>query len=208
MLLLLLFAAFLLQATLADASLRNNTSWKGAGVYAMDEATIRLQGRAVVQGNAADVDGGGMYLYGSSVLEVSSSACITQNIAGTYAGGLYFVTPNFDPSVVVPPVVADNIAKFDHNVAALQRSVSIIGPTVVHDFVSTLGSTDGLLPVVVNVSGWYGLPNEGMIVQATLDDGQFLGVNQSDAQGMVNLLLKVRCALGRACNALVDCAAC
>jgi hypothetical protein len=189
-----------LQAILVDASLRNNTSWKGAGVYAMNDATIMLQGRAVVQGNAAEVDGGGMYFYDSSVLEVSSSARITHSFAGSYAGGLYFVTQNFDPAAVVPPVVADNIAKFDHNVGALQRSVTIVGPNVVHDFVITLGSTDGLLPVVVNVSGWYGFPNEGMIVQATLEDGQFLGVNQSNAQGMVQLLLKVSCALGRACN--------
>lgn len=165
---------------------------QGAGLYARDGAIVRLHENAAVTGNVAESDGGGMYFYQVSVLKVlSSTARVTHNTAGSFSGGLYFVSRNFDPAAVVPPVVANNTAKFDQNVGVLQQSIAVVGPTVVRDFVSTLGSTDGLLPVLVNISGWYGLPTEGMIVQARLERGQFLGANQSDAQGLVNLLLKV-----------------
>jgi hypothetical protein len=49
-----------------------------------------------------------------------------------------------------------------------------------------------VLPVALNVSGPFGLPCDGQLVQALLNGTQVLGVNRSDSSGVVLMRLNMR----------------
>jgi hypothetical protein len=70
--------------------------------------------------------------------------------------------------------------------------LSIIGSSSVSGFVSQLGSDQSVLPVRLNVSGPFGLPCDGQLVQALLNGMQVLGVNRSDSSGVVLERLNIR----------------
>uniref|UniRef100_A0A383WJB8 Right handed beta helix domain-containing protein n=1 Tax=Tetradesmus obliquus TaxID=3088 RepID=A0A383WJB8_TETOB len=192
------------EVTIASAALCNNTSGaSGGGVFADDQALIKLLNGAAVLGNTAETYGGGLFLEQQSALQLlPESARVWDNSAGLSGGGFYFSSPNFDPAAVVQsnpspvapdsPVAAQNRAVFDANVAVKQQMIVIVSDTAVDQFVSTPGSTDGLLTVLVNTSGWHGLPTAGVTVEALLDGKQFLAVNRTDDKGLAHMLLKVR----------------
>lgn len=201
----------LLQVTIASAALCNNTSGaSGGGVFADDQALIKLLNGAAVLGNTAETYGGGLFFEQQSALQLlPESARVWDNSAGLSGGGFYFSSPNFDPAAVVQsnpspvapdsPVAAQNRAMFDANVAVKQQMIVIVSDTAADQFVSTPGSTDGLLTVLVNTSGWHGLPTAGVTVEALLDGKQFLAVNRTDDKGLAHMLLKVGAYLCSPC---------
>jgi hypothetical protein len=70
--------------------------------------------------------------------------------------------------------------------------LSFIGSSVISGFVSQLGSDQSVLPVRLNVSGPFGLPCDGQLVQALLNGTQVLGINRSDSSGVVLMRLNIR----------------
>jgi len=76
----------------------------------------------------------------------------------------------------------------------LTTNLTLNGDAVVPNFVSRLGSEQGVLWVKLSVRGWFGLPCEGVLVQAVLSShgNEILGVNRSAADGSVQLGIKLR----------------
>uniref|UniRef100_A0A383V4V4 Right handed beta helix domain-containing protein n=1 Tax=Tetradesmus obliquus TaxID=3088 RepID=A0A383V4V4_TETOB len=70
--------------------------------------------------------------------------------------------------------------------------LAILGSSSVSSFVSRLESDQSMLPVRLNVSGPFGLPCDGQLVQALLNGTQVLGVNCSDSSGVVLMRLHIR----------------
>uniref|UniRef100_A0A383VLN3 Tyrosine-protein kinase ephrin type A/B receptor-like domain-containing protein n=1 Tax=Tetradesmus obliquus TaxID=3088 RepID=A0A383VLN3_TETOB len=70
--------------------------------------------------------------------------------------------------------------------------LAVIGSSSVSGFASQLGSDQSVLPVRLNVSGPFGLPCDGQLVQALLNGTQVLGVNRSDSSGVVLMRLNIR----------------
>ncbi|KAF6265074.1 hypothetical protein COO60DRAFT_1457264 [Scenedesmus sp. NREL 46B-D3] len=77
------------------------------------------------------------------------------------------------------------------NNTAIMRGGAIDAGTTVTGFVSQLGSDQSVLPVRLNVSGPFGLPCDGQLVQALLNGTQVLGVNRSDSSGIALMRLNI-----------------
>uniref|UniRef100_A0A383V756 Tyrosine-protein kinase ephrin type A/B receptor-like domain-containing protein n=1 Tax=Tetradesmus obliquus TaxID=3088 RepID=A0A383V756_TETOB len=94
--------------------------------------------------------------------------------------------------------VASNAGTYDRDVSVPPLQLSILGSSSVSGFVSLLGSDQSVLPVRLNVSGPFGLPCDGQLVQALLNGTQLLGVNRSDSSsGVVLMRLNIRQPPGR-----------
>jgi hypothetical protein len=100
-------------------------------------------------------------------------------------------------SFVVTHCVTNNAGMFDEDVSVAPAQLSFLNSSVdtahniVSSFASLLGSDQSVLPVLLKVSGAFGLPCDGQLVQALLND-QVLGVNRSDSSGVVLMRLNIR----------------
>jgi hypothetical protein len=161
-----------------------------AGFVVRDNATLSLSSGSLVSRNAASRTGGGGCVHDTAALVVSPGSRITGNSAQR-AGGLFLSSQSFDPAGL-SEVVRSNTATYDRNIGVFSTHLGIVGNASISNFASYLSSATGLLPVVLNVSGAFGLPCEGLFVKAMLDDQLFLGSNLSDTMGLVHLSLKIR----------------
>jgi hypothetical protein len=161
-----------------------------AGFVVRDNATLNLASSSLISRNAASRTGGGGCVHDTAALVVSSNSRVTGN-AAQRAGGLFLSSQSFDPAGL-SEVVRANTATYDRNIGVFSTHLAIVGDAAISNFVSHVSSAKGLLPVLLNVSGAFGLPFEGLFVKAMLDDQLFLGSNLSDASGLVHLSLKVR----------------
>lgn len=147
------------------------------------------------QNNASGevAQGGAIYLQDAAQLQMNASSTqIVNNYATAHGGGLAFYGMGFNPAVVAA-VARNNTARYDQDIGTQTTNMTLLSDPVVHDFLSSSGSSEGILTVKLNVSGYYGLPSEGMVVSAyTTDGGQPLGASTSDAQGTVTMLMRIR----------------
>jgi hypothetical protein len=88
--------------------------------------------------------------------------------------------------------IAHNQGIYGPDLSPAASQLSIFGSSSVSRLVSQLGSQQSVLPIRLNVSGPFGLPCDGQLVQALLNGMQVLGVNRSDSSGVVLLRLNIR----------------
>uniref|UniRef100_A0A383V7R9 TNFR-Cys domain-containing protein n=1 Tax=Tetradesmus obliquus TaxID=3088 RepID=A0A383V7R9_TETOB len=91
------------------------------------------------------------------------------------------------PHASCKPVLLGNTSSGGSN-----SSSGASNATFVSGFVSRLEADQSVLPVRLNVSGPYGLPCDGQLVQALLNGTQVLGMNRSDSSGVVLMRLTIR----------------
>lgn len=145
-----------------------------------------------IQGNNATGTGGGVYFTDSAQLTIDAgSTDISHNVAGQYGGGVAALSAGFDPAAVTS-VTHNNTARYDNDATTQTTTLTLLNDSVVMDFVSRPAVEEGALFVQVNVSGFYGLPNQGMIVSALSEDGQPLAFNTSNSRGIADMLLRIR----------------
>jgi hypothetical protein len=161
-----------------------------AGFVVRDTAVLSLLNSSLVAENAATRTGGGGCVHDAAALKVSPASHITVNSAAR-AGGLFLSSQSCDPAGL-SDVVRSNTATYDRNIGVFSTNLSIIGNATISNFVSYVSSAKGLLPVLLNVSGAFGLPCEGLFVKAMLNDQLFFGSNLTDGAGLVHLSLKIR----------------
>jgi predicted outer membrane repeat protein len=167
-----------------------NTAQDGAGVYMRKPARL-VVGRVVFRNNSAISKGGAMYVHAGSQLVMSEDAQVTGNSA-QWGGGLFVSGVQRLNASLEQPSIMGNQATHDRDVSVPPVDLSIIGSSVVSGFVSRLGSDQSVLPVRLNVSGPFGLPCDGQLVQALLNGDQVIGMNRSDSSGVVLMRLNIR----------------
>jgi hypothetical protein len=167
-----------------------NTAQDGAGVYMRNPARM-VVARVVFQNNGASSKGGAMYVHAGSQLVMAEDVLVTGNDA-QWGGGLFVSGVQRLTASLEQPSIMGNQATHDRDVSVPPVDLSIIGSSVVSDFVSRLGSDQSVLPVRLNVSGPFGLPCDGQLVQALLNGDQVIGMNRSDSSGVVLMRLNIR----------------
>lgn len=187
-------------AYVADSSvltLYNSTcrdSWSGGnsgGLEASSKARLQLLGNTTVVHNRAQAVGGGVSMSSNTTqLVLSHDSAIVSNSA-TQGGGVFVAGSAFDP-VQLMRSARKNTATYNRDVLSSITNVLVMGDAMVKGFVSQLGNDASWLPVRLNVSGFYGIPVEGVQIGANLKGGTFIGSNVSDANGGVFLGLRFR----------------
>jgi predicted outer membrane repeat protein len=176
--------------SMVGGTVKGNSAQDGAGLYMHKPARLAV-GDVVFSGNAAASKGGAMHVQAGSQLELSTYVLMTGNRAA-WGGGVFMLGVQGLNASIKAANVSSNQATFDKDVSVSPVKLSIIGSSVVSGFVSRLGSDQSVLPVQLNVSGPFGLPCDGQLVQALLNGTQVLGVNRSDSSGVVLMRLNIR----------------
>jgi hypothetical protein len=177
------------------AVVSNNRAQTGAGVLVQQPARLIVESCSIAY-NAAERQGGGMYMQAGAVLRLMGSAKVQLNSA-PWGGGLFVDSSDagsvvdMDPSVI-PNTITSNDGTYDRDVSVAPAQLSFLGSSSVSGFASQLASEQSVLPVRLNVSGPFGLPCDGQLVQALLHGTQVLGVNCSDSSGVVLMRLNIR----------------
>lgn len=179
----------------AGSMFSKNTAVYGGGAYLQDSSNATIGG--LLSGNQALKDGGGLLTADNVSLVVESGAQFTGNRAQGMGGGLYLGTSHFVPVEVQQAVAPNNQAMFSPGFAASTTNFTLLTNHTVNGFVSRLGAAEGILHADLNVTGHFGLPSDGMLVQAMLLDHAtgvqtFLGSNRSVPTGIASLSVKVR----------------
>jgi hypothetical protein len=185
---------------LSACSITNNSAQAGAGAFASEDANLTVAG-SVVAGNNASVSAGGLGADAKARLFVNSSFD-EKNAAAVYGGGLAVTEQASVPLLHNSSVqlnaakwgggftigagqtkdlhamlryIVQNIGVYSPDLSPAASQLSIIGSSRVSGFVSQLGSDQSVLPIRLNVSGPFGLPCDGQLVQALLNGTQVLG---------------------------------
>eukprot|EP00879_Flechtneria_rotunda_P031184 GHRR01034044.1.p1 GENE.GHRR01034044.1~~GHRR01034044.1.p1 ORF type:complete len:362 (-),score=72.80 GHRR01034044.1:96-1181(-) len=173
----------------------NSAAGHGGGVHVQKTGKVTVTGQAVISNNTAGTDGGGLYLDGSASLQLSVDSSISGNHAVRWGGGVYLASARFNQTEVQSAAVQGNAAEG----GGQDVSVPFQNMTVLHQdgFVTNYsGRVQHQLPVQVNVSGTYGMPCGGLLVQAKLDDKQLLGIKAANENGIAELFVKVEAVPG------------
>jgi hypothetical protein len=144
-----------------------------------------------VERNVAVTYEGGVAVEGLASVAMLYNSSIQQNAAKWGAGFSFAAGQTKDPNAMLCYIV-HNVGLYNSDVSPAASSLSIIGSSIVSGFVSRLGSDQSVLPMRLNVSGPFGLPCDGQLVQALLNGTQVLGVNRSDSSGVVLMRLNMR----------------
>jgi predicted outer membrane repeat protein len=180
-----------LQVAAANISFEGNTASRGGGIAASTASYLGLRSCSIEYNNASK-HGGGIALYEEAELFVDpDSTMIANNDAGGYGGGILAVSSAFAVDDLLS-VLANNTARYDSDVSVDVASIELLGNVSIAEFVSRPGAGEGVLPVRLNISGHYGLPCEGIVVAAALGGMYTLGTSTSDADGMVNIILRIQ----------------
>jgi hypothetical protein len=166
----------------------NNTSDdRGGGVCVQGRAVAQLQGCDVTRNMAAK--GGAIYLGSEGALSLADSR-VEDNTATFFGGGAVLASDNFAISQLHASV-RHNKASFGNDICIAPTTLTNTNNNTVEGFVSRLGADAGLLNVTLRVTGAHNLPAEGSPVNAMLD-GATVSKKHSDADGLVNMQVKLR----------------
>jgi hypothetical protein len=156
----------------------------GAAELSLESSTVRF--------NYATTSGGGASIERDAVVHLDPDSTVIQNnVATRYGGGVLATSIGFVAADIVV-VVHDNTAHYDADISVRPTTITLLGNNSLADFVSRPGAGEGVLPLKMNVSGHYGLPCEGVVVAAALDGLYTLGTGTSDADGMVDMILRIQ----------------
>lgn len=182
-----------MQVLVVDSEFYTNHALEAAGMKGQEDASISITGASRVHHNIASNVGGGVGMANQASLHVDSSASILYNEAD--AGGGFFSESNKFDLHELQAVVRNNTAKSDQDVATTITSLNLITNDTIRDFVSRpakigSGADQGLLDVALNVSGFYGVPCQGITVSASMD-GETISHSVSNKTGGVQMLLRI-----------------
>jgi hypothetical protein len=184
------------KVALQGSTLEGNLAPIGGGVYAAQNASVKLGPTTSIQGNRARTTGGGIYIAEAASLHASPGSSISSNSAGSHAGGIA-LSGKSSSLKDIQAVVSNNSAKYDADVMTLTSSITVLGNSTVVGFASRPGSGEGLLHVQLLIAGMYGVPADGNLVQALLvETNSILAVNRSDSAGLIHMTFKVRVSPG------------
>lgn len=150
---------------MADTSLLNNSATdRGGGMVVWDEASWKAR-NVLFKGNRAGSYGGALHVTARFQLAGPGSLKVTHNRAGQSGGGLVIATSNFRQEDLRFLLVANNNAPFSPNVAMNAMKIEVVGDlTSFQNFVASIDSDGGVLPLVLNVSGAHGLPSADSVM--------------------------------------------
>lgn len=144
-----------------------------------DTAEVNLSS-CTVHNNKALENGGGAVIDDNSILLLDNqSTVIADNVASRHGGGVLALGRGFGKDFLLVATY-NNSARYDADVSVNSTSLALLGESSLDAFVSRPGAGEGILPVRLHVSGYYGLPCEGMAVTAALAGKYSLGVSTSD----------------------------
>jgi hypothetical protein len=184
------FASGFAKLTFVASNVSSNNASASGGVGAAADAQIFIDGSRVVW-NAAAVHGGGIAVGGQTGIAALANSSINFNRAKWGAGMSLGAGQRLNPHYIKHSF-AHNQGLYAPDLSPAASQLSILGSNVVLEFVSQLASDQSVLPVRLNVSGPFGLPCDGQLVQALLNGTQVLGVNRSDSSGVVLMRLNIR----------------
>jgi hypothetical protein len=142
--------------------------------------------------NNATGSGGGAALEQAAVVHLDrENTIIENNVAAKNGGGVFALSSGFVVADLMA-VVLNNTARYNADIAAYPSHITLLGNNSMVDFVSRPGANEGVLPVRLNVSGHYGLPCEGILVAAALHGIYTLGMSTSDADGIIDMILRIQ----------------
>eukprot|EP00878_Enallax_costatus_P019542 GHUV01020617.1.p1 GENE.GHUV01020617.1~~GHUV01020617.1.p1 ORF type:complete len:319 (-),score=54.98 GHUV01020617.1:1142-2098(-) len=167
----------------------NSALTDGGGYYAVDNSVLSLNNSLIANNSAKR--GGGILSSDASQLVLLGDTSLTGNHADDgYGGGVSLLSGSFNIQQVTR-AARSNTGRFSADIESALTNLTIVGNSTVHGFANRIGKDEGLLHVVLNTSGYYGLPCQHIQAQAILDDGTFLGSNVSDERGLVLLGFRV-----------------
>jgi hypothetical protein len=168
----------------------SNRAQEGAGVLLLRPAKLVMTA-CLLANNTATWQGGGLHVQAGAGLNTTDGSNIIGNSA-EWGGGLFFLGSQEFDLAVMQKSVRSNKGTYDRQLSLAPTNLSILGSSSVSGFVSQHGSDQSVLPVRLNVSGPFGLPCDGQLVQALQNGTQVLGVNRSDSSGVVLMRLNIR----------------
>jgi hypothetical protein len=185
------FASGLAKVTYVASNVSsNNASASGGGLGAAADAQIFIYGSSVMW-NMAAVHGGGIAVGGQAGVAALDNSSIEFNSAKWGAGMSLGAGQRLKPHYIKHSF-AHNQGMYAPDLSPAAAQLSILGSSAMLGFVSQLASDQSVLPVRLNVSGPFGLPCDGQLVQALLNGTQVLGVNRSDSSGVVLMRFNIR----------------
>lgn len=162
----------------------------GGGIHSVGWSTVRLVDSRVIN-NTADYMGGGMAVDVDATLTLGRDVSISGNRADYgWGGGIALFGGNFNITSV-RQAVYNNTALYEDDLSVTSNRIVVLGDTHISGYANRVADNEGLLQISVRLEGYHGLPGEGVIAQALLDDETVLATNQSDANGTVHLRFKV-----------------
>lgn len=159
---------------------------QGGGVAATGNTSVQLHHSAVLR-NVADV-GGGIALGGAAAI-VMDDTRVELNIAAR-GGGVALGSSMFSLAQLQRSVHNNKAQSGGNDIFVEAISLTTTNSTV-EGFVSRLGTDAGLVNMSFLVTGHQGVPAEGFVVVAVLDD-VVLQNGMTNADGRVNLPVKLR----------------
>lgn len=151
------------------------------------EAHLRIS-QCIISGNSAHA-GGGIWLGDTLIVRLSGTR-VSGNSARAYGGGVVLESSNFVRSQL-EAATSGNQAKSEADISVWPTTITCLNDSTVENFVSRLNSEEGVVNVLLEVTGAQGLPSEGVVVVASLG-GVNLKEQASGRDGMAFLPVKLR----------------
>lgn len=143
-------------------------STSGGGIYAEGNSTIILSGARFTNNSATD-SGGGLMLDADATLSVLEPAVFAENTAAKAGGGLRFYSGNFEPTEVDDMLeVMNNTAPLAADISYAAWFIEVVDNGNAEELITSDGK-DGVLTMVLNVSGPHGLPSDDQIAYNVYD---------------------------------------
>jgi hypothetical protein len=159
----------------------------GGGIATSAEAHLRIS-QCIISGNSAHA-GGGIWLGDTSIVRLSGTR-VSGNSARAYGGGVVLESSNFVRSQI-EAATSGNQAKSEADISVWPTTITCLNDSTVENFVSRLNSEEGVVNVLLEVTGAQGLPSKGVVVVASLG-GVNLKEQASGRDGMAFLPVKLR----------------
>jgi hypothetical protein len=153
----------------------NNASVEGGGLDAAGDAQVFLNSSLFVR-NTAAVHGGGVAVASQAGIAAMYNSSIHFNSARWGAGLSFGSGQRLNPHYIKHSF-QHNQGMYGPDLSPAASHLTVVGSSSVLGFVSRLASDQSVVPVLLNVSGPFGLPCDGQLVQALLNGTQVLGVN-------------------------------
>jgi parallel beta-helix repeat protein len=166
--------------------LNNSCVDRGGGLGFLGNATVQLQ-NCLVSGCTAD-RGGGMWLDEQAAVSLNDTV-ITRNAAVSYGGGVLLASDGFNPSQI-RAAVRNNKAPLDADVAVWPNKLTNKNSSIVWNYISRLRADEGVMHVILLVTGPHKMPAAGVEVTAALQ-GTNLRKAMSGVDGLVHLPVKL-----------------
>jgi predicted outer membrane repeat protein len=189
------------QFTAVDCMVFNNScADRGGGLGLNGNASAQLT-QCLVSGCLAK-RAGGVSLQGQASVSLVDTV-ITRNTAASFGGGALLGSDGFE-LLQMRAAVHDNMAPAQADLAAVPLKLASNNSSTVWNYTSRLRADEGLLHVVLLVSGPHGLPAASVDVNAVLDDVA-QHTTRSGNDGLVHFAVKLLKPPGTLCLDMVSC---